>query len=80
MSTVLTVYLKDGARLSVESTLDTFERALEEAAQRNALVRIKTSDGRTYGINPTNVSLIESEADTTAAQNGNGSLRRLAQA
>lgn len=68
---MLTVYLKDGARLKVKASLDDFERALREAA----LIRIETSDGRTIGISPSNVSLVETERD--ASQNG-GSVRPLA--
>jgi hypothetical protein len=75
---VLRVYLKDGARLKVEASLDEFERALEEAAQRSVLVRVHSSDGKTFGISPSNVSLIESD-DADAMPNGGGSVRSLAQ-
>jgi hypothetical protein len=71
---VLTVYLKDGARLKVKASLDDFERALREAA----LIRIETEDGRTIGISPSNVSLVETERD--ASQNGGGPVRPLAPA
>jgi hypothetical protein len=72
---VLTVYLKDGARLKVKASLDDFERALREAA----LIRIQTEDGRTIGIAPSHVSLVEAEHGA-ASQNGGGSVRPLAPA
>jgi len=68
---MLTVYLKDGARLKVNATLDDFERALREAV----LIRIQTEDGRIIGVSPSNVSLVETEQD--ASQNGAGSVRPL---
>lgn len=71
---MLTVYLKDGARLKVKASLDDFERALHEAA----LIRIETQDGRTIGIAPSNVALVETEQD--ASQNGGGSVRPLTSA
>lgn len=70
---MLTVYLKDGARLRVNTTLDKFEQALREAA----LIRIETEDGRTIGISPSNVSLVESNGVTA---NGAAPVRPLAPA
>jgi hypothetical protein len=71
---MLTVYLKDGARLKVKATLDDFERALREAV----LIRIETDDGRVIGVSPSNVSLVE--AEKAASQNGAGSVRPLSRA
>ena len=68
---MLTVYLKDGARLKIKATLDDFERALREAA----LIRIETDDGRIIGVSPSNVSLVETELDVS--QNGGASVRPL---
>lgn len=68
---MLTVYLKDGARLKVKATLDDFERALRESA----LIRIETEEGRIIGVSPSNVSLVETEQQ--ASQNGGGSVRPL---
>lgn len=68
---MLTVYLKDGARLTVKATLDEFERALREAT----LIRVETHDGRVIGVSPSSVSLVE--AKQSVSQNGGGSARTL---
>lgn len=67
---MLRVYLKDGAQLKVDTTLDEFERAIGEAV----LIRIKTDDGQTVAISPSNVSLIETLSDNGATPNGHGSV------